>query len=369
MKTYRGLLKIAIYFLLLEVACGKVLWEFPTGFHNPQAMTLQKGHLYVAIKEGGVKVLTEKGGKPKVVSHIKRKQLANLDAMNLWLAGDTLFVALGDFFKKKGHAGLAVIDVRIPSHPNVLSVWKSPTEMRGSAVVICDDRKRYAYLGVMEYGILIFDLFDLKKPKLISSFRPDIHFPKKNPNRIQMPNARGMMLTGKRMFLCNDAGGIRVLDLTDPRKPREISRYINTGLKGKPSAYNNIYIDGDLAYAGVEILDIRKPERIRQLAWWNPWKADTNANNWFNSPGHTNQITFDKRNKILHLSAGDSELVSLDLSNPKRPKQLVGHGDPKNERGVWGLCRSEQTVYLGYIKTIIPFRGTWAGIKAVKTPD
>ena len=142
-------------------------------------------------------------------------------------------------------------------------------------------------------------------------------------------------------------------------------------MKGKQSAYNNIHINGDIAYtavdyAGFEVLDISNPKRIRQLAWWNPWKAETNANNWFNSPGHTNQIAYDQKKKLVHLSAGDSELITIDVSDPKNPKRRGGYGEPKNKQGVWGLCASRGTIYLGYIRTIIPFRGSWAGIRAIR---
>ncbi len=138
----------------------------------------------------------------------------------------------------------------------------------------------------------------------------------------------------------------------------------------KPSAYNNIQIHGDLAYAaidyaGLEVLDIRNPKRIKQVAWLNPWTAE-NSNIWFNSPGHTNQIAFDSHRKMLYLSAGDSELVTINVSNPKKPKRLPGYGKSKNSQGVWGLCSQGDTVYLGYIKTIIPFKGSWAGVRAVK---
>ena len=141
-------------------------------------------------------------------------------------------------------------------------------------------------------------------------------------------------------------------------------------MKRKQQAYNNIVLNGNLAYigvdyAGLEIVDISNPRKIRQVGWWNPWNAHTLKNLWLNSPGHINQVVLDARRKRVYLSAGDSELQIVDVSRPKTPKLVSHFGRPKNKLGVWGLAVSGDYVYLAYIKTLIPFQGTWSGIKAV----
>lgn len=353
-------------------AAAEVLWEYPTGTANPQAIVVdadRRDVLYVALKERGLEVL-QVGRRAKRVAGIGREQLAGLDAMNLWQRDDLLFVALGSFFNARGsHAGMAIVDVGDPTKPKLLSVWKSEKKMRGSAVVVAGER--HAYLGVMDAGVMSFDIADPAAPKVLATFQPDIHFPRKNPGRIQHPNARGMELRGDRLFVCYDAGGLRVLDVRDPAAPKEVGRYSNATMARKQSAYNNILLDGDRAYlavdyAGLEVIDIGDPRAMKPLGWWNPWNADTNANLWINSPGHTNQIAFDKRRGQVSLSAGDSELVVVDVSDPRAPKRLPGHGAAKNGLGVWGLARDGDRAYLAYIKTILPFKGTWAGIKAVR---
>ncbi len=353
-------------------AAEPVLWEYPTGRANPQALLVDGRRpdvLYVALKERGVEVLRI-GDRAGRIGGVGRGELAGLHAMNLWQRGDLLFVALGSFFDARGaHAGLGVVDVRDPRRPELLSVWKSKERRRGSAVVVADER--HAYLGAMDAGVMSFDVADPARPKHLATFQPDVHFPRRDPGKIQHPNARGMELKGDLLFVCYDAGGVRVLDVSDPAAPAEVGRYINSQMDHKQSAYNNITIDGDRAYlaidyAGFEVLDVRDPKAMRQLAWWNPWDADTNANLWINSPGHTNQLVFDKRGRRVFLSAGDSELLVLDVADPRRPKPLPGYGEPKNNAGVWGLAARGDTVYLAYIKTIVPFRGEWAGIRAIR---
>jgi hypothetical protein len=223
----------------------------------------------------------------------------------------------------------------------------------------------------MTQGVMIFDVSRPEKIEHVSTFQPDIHFPRKNPGKVQHPNARGLALRENLLYVAYDAGGLRVLDVSDKKRPREVGRYLNPQMAKRPQAYNNLVIDRNLAYvavdyAGLEILDIRNPRDIRQVGWWNPWQAGTAKNNWFNSPGHTNQIALDARKNLAYLSAGDSELQVVDVSDPARPRLAARFGRTKDKLAVWGLTVSPDRVYLTYIQALSPFQGTWSGIKAVK---
>lgn len=366
---------VAVVFLFItssaNAAGPKVAlrWEISTANRLPQGLVCDASgrYLFAAVKSGGVSVY-DIGGKPRSIANVPKTKLANLDAMNVTRVGNKLYVALGSFFGRKSKAGLAILDVAKPGRPEVLAVWQSESVMKGSACVAV--KGKYAYLGAMSYGVMAFDVSNPKSIKHVSTMQPEVHFPRRNPNSIQHPNARGMAIRGNRLFVAYDAGGLRVLNVANPKRITEIGRYINLGMKRKQQAYNNIVLDGNRAYiavdyAGLEIVDISNPKRMRQLGWWNPWRADTPRNIWFNSPGHTNQLVLDKKRKLVYLSAGDSELQIVDVSNPRKPKAAATYGKPKNGLGVWGLTSRENRIYLAYIKTILPFRGSWSGIKAV----
>ncbi len=290
--------------------------------------------------------------------------------MNVFQHNRLLFLALGGHFSAPGtkQAGLAIVSVNDPEHPKVLSVWASPRKLKGGAVVITDGR--FAYLGAMSAGVMTFDVSDPTSIQHLSTFQPDIHFPRKNPKLVQHPNSRGLALRRNLLYVANDAGGLRILDMQDRTRPREVGRYVNKALLRKPQAYNNIVLDDNLAYiavdyAGLEIVDISDPKNLRQIGWWNPWNAHTPKNLWFNSPGHTNQIALEARRKLVYLSAGDSELQVVDVSKPHNPRLASHVGKPQNRLGVWGLGISRDQIYLTYIKAIVPFRSNWSGVKAV----
>lgn len=360
------------------VAESKLLqpaWQLELRGDTPQGLVVDvKGrpYLFATLKSGGLAVLkTGRGAEPpQVVARIATRDLGGLDAMHLTQRGNRIYVALGDLFSARGDkAGLAVIDVSTPVSPKVLGTWVSPKAQNGSAVILADDH--YAYLGAMSTGVMIFNIDHPEQIKHVSTFRPDPNYPRPNPNSIQRPNARGLVLDGNRLFVAYDAGGIRVLDITKREEPKEIGRYINAGMGQKQQAYNNLILDGDrlyaaIDYAGLEILDVKRSDAIRQVGWWNPWQAHTLQNVWFNSAGHTNQLEFDRQRRLVYLSAGDSELQVVDVSKPDRPVLVQHLGSVKDGRGTWGVALGSDTAYLTYMSAVVPFRGTWSGIVAVR---
>ncbi len=350
-------------------------WQLELRGDTPQGITVDsigRPYLFVTLKSGGLAVL--KTGRtaevPSVEARIAIRDLGGLDALHLAQRGKRLYLALGDLFNAQGaKAGVAIIDVANPQTPKVLGVWTSPKQVNGSATVVVDDK--YAYLGAMSEGLMILDIEDPAKIGLVSTFRPDPNFPRPNPGKVQHPNARGLALDKDLLYVAYDAGGIRLLDVSNRAQPKEIGRYVNAGMGQKQQAYNNLVLDGDrlyaaIDYAGLEILDVKRPAAIRQLGWWNPWQAHTLQNLWFNSAGHTNQLEFDRKKHLIYLSAGDSELQVVDVTQPNRPELVAHVGATKDGRGTWGVTLGPDAAYLTYMQAVIPFRGTWSGIVAVK---
>ncbi len=352
-----------------------VVWEYETPRVFPQAILhdrMGRACLHVALKNGGLAILdiSKLRTAPTRIGTVKPAKLGGLEVMYLTQQKNLLYLALGDFFNAQGSAaGLAIVNVADPRKPRVFSVWKSDKKLQGAAAVIVRDK--YAYLGAMTHGVFIFDVSNPTRIHKVAAILPDVDFPRKNPNKVQHPNARGFALKDRYLYVAFDTGGLRVIDVANPLKPREVGRYVNRGMKQKQQAYNNVVIAGTRAYvaidyAGMEVLDVRNPRRIKQVAWWNPWRADTLANLWFNSPGHTNQIEYDAKKRLVYMSAGASGLVVVDVSERTRPRLAAQCGKPKDKLGVWGLTLANDSVYLAYITAVIPFQGSWSGIKAVK---
>ncbi len=333
-------------------------------------MTMQhdntgKSFLYVASKEAGLKIYNDSAA-PALVKHIPVASLNGLHVMSLSQTGNYLYLALGNHFGKAGQAcGFAIIDVTDPAKANVVATWSDSKRKDGAGIVECVGN--YLYLGAMAHGLLIFDVTDKKKPALVSSFIPDIKFPDPKPDPAKY-NARGMAIRNDKVYLCYDAGGVRIIDVADKKKPAEIGRWSNPVMNGKPRAYNNIVVDDSLAYVtvdycGLEVLNISVPSNIRQVSWWNPWKCEASAMNWFSSEGHANEIAFDKKNKLLFLSTGRGDLHVVNVAKPAAPVLCANYGGASNELGTWGVSLYGDKIYLSYICAFIPFKSNWTGVK------
>jgi hypothetical protein len=127
-----------------------------------------------------------------------------------------------------------------------------------------------------------------------------------------------------------------------------------------------VYVAAD--YCGVEILKIKDTSNIVQVGWWNPWKCETSANTWFNSPGYANEIEFDINCRMLFISAGRSDMMAVSVANPMLPDSCSDYGikTSSDTMGTWGLGRYGNQLYLAYMSTwpfYVPFTSKWSGLK------
>lgn len=384
----RPLLRIAIVFFVFSnfVSCKRTPVDLPksvsiTTEYNLSSTCdqlyltsrhdLTKDFLYVAAKEGGLKIYNLTGSLP-LVKTIPVTQLDSLEVMNLMQSGNYLYLALGNHFGTgQQNPGLAIVDVTDPANPVIKTVWKDPTVVTGAGIIEVDGN--YAYLGAMRNGLMIFDISDKTAPVLLSSILPSISFPDPNPDLTKY-NARGMAIKGNLIYLCYDAGGLRVIDVSDKSYPAEVGQYANPVMSGKPRAYNNIVLDDSLAYVavdycGMEVLNIKDPDNIRLVNWWNPWRCETDALNWFVSNGHSNEIAMDKSNKLVFIATGKSDMDVVDVTNPQNslPTRFE-YGGINNGIGTWGLSIYKNNIYLSYICNALawPFTSNWTGVKILK---
>lgn len=344
---------------------------------------LDRPYLYVVAKEGGLRIYEHSSASssaaPKQVAQLPSAQLGGLHAMNLSQHGSLLFVALGNTFGTAvQHAGMAIVDVSAPASPVLRSLWEDPALPGGTGIVASDGP--YAYLGAMGNGLIVFDVRDPAQPALLSRFVPPLDFPEARYDEKKI-NARGLEVAGDLLYLAYDAGGLRIVDVSDRSQPREVGRYANPALNGKPRAYNNVVTwkvptssssgDRTLAYVGVdycgvEVLDVTRPEKPTLAAWWNPWACEKSALNWFTSDGHANEVALDEAAQLLFVSSGKSDLQVLDLADPTHPVKAAEYGGVDNGIGTWGVSRHGDELLLTYTCAVVPFTSSWTGVKALR---
>lgn len=317
-------------------------------------------YLYVANKEAGLKVYNISTiTSPTLVATIPTTQFDTLDVMNLSQQGNYLYLALGNTFTNPQKGGMAIIDVSTPSTPSVTDYYVVPGSTTGGGIVKAEGN--YAYLGAMQSGLVILDISNKSNIQFVSQFIPSINFPpitSPNPN---LYNARGMEVKNSIVYLCYDAGGIRVINCVNKNTPIETGRWCNPVMyspMNHPKAYNNIVLDDSLAYvavdyAGMEVLDLSDTSAISMTGWWNPYNAPNN--NWFTSPSHTNEIVLEKDCNRVFMSTGKSDMMVVDVSDPTQPDSCNMYGGTANNIGTWGIGLWQNQIYLSYICAVIPF--------------
>ncbi|MCO6501053.1 MAG: T9SS type A sorting domain-containing protein [Vicingus serpentipes] len=327
-----------------------------------------RDYLYVAQKSGGLTIYDISTiNTPILVDSIPINSLDTLDVMSLSQKGNYLYLALGNFFNGGNqYSGMAIIDVTTPSSAIITDIWKHATPGQGAGFVALEGN--YAYLAAMGNGLITFDVSDKNNIVFLSQLVPSINFPDPSPDPNKY-NARGMAVKNDIVYLAYDAGGLRIINVTDKLNPAQNGQYSLPVLNGKPRAYNNIILDDSLVYVtidycGLEILNVSDTTNITQVGWWNPWGCP--SNNWFTSTGHTNELAYDKNCEVLFMSTGKSEMYAVDISNPAQPDSIAVFGNTTNNLGTWGVSQHNNQLFLSYICTLgIPFPGNWAGVKAL----
>lgn len=332
---------------------------------------LGQPYLYVAQKEGGLKIYDINSiNMPVLMRAITIDQFDSLHVMNLTQSGNYLYLALGNHFGTSSQAaGVAIVDISTPSNAVVTAFWKNTQPDGGAGIVAVEGN--YAYLGAMKYGLITLDISNKQQIKFVSQFIPDLAYPDAKPDTSKY-NARGMVVKNDIVYLCFDAGGLRIINVADKTHPKETGRYSNPAVTGRPRAYNNIVVDDSLAYiavdyCGMEILNVSDAANIKLTSWWNPWNCTEGTGlNWFGSAGHANEICFNKECKLIFLSTGKSDMYAVDVSDPSHPDSTGIYGGTSNNLGTWGINFFQNQIYLSYICAVIPFASNWTGVKILK---
>jgi hypothetical protein len=349
-------------------------WEYGTGLSLPihaEPDENDPGFLYVAAKSGGLIILNVSvPGQATLSGTLPVASFNGLEVMNCEQHGNYLFVALGNYFGTDvQQAGMAIVDVSDPESPEVKDVWDNQEVVKGACSVKVQDD--YAYLAAMNDGLIILDISDKNNIQFVSRFIPDPNWPVENPVPTAVPNARSLQVEGDIVYLCYDAGGLRIINVHDKLNPKETGRYINPQTAGKQQAYNDITIHDGLAYIGVdycgmEIVNVTDTSNLVQAGWWNPWDCTSPSNIWIGSHGHGNEVTYHEQQQIIFMSAGASDLRIIDVSDPANPDSCSGFGSFADTLASYGASVSGERVFITYIIAVIPYFSVWAGVKELK---
>ncbi len=283
---------------------------------------------------------------PVPVDTILPAEFNGLKPTNLWHEGNLLYASLGGIQGLNAQdAGLAIMDVTDPAGLTIVDQWSSSTYSEGAAVVVVDGD--HAYLGGMEEGVLILNISTPSDIQFVSRGLMDENFPQV-PGLFSHPNARGMRIKNDTLFVCNDAGGLRMMDVTDKLNPTEIGKYVNADLFAiAQPAYNNVLLVDEYAYipvdyCGLDVVDVSDTAMVN-VGWSDPWGCE--GANWNGRPGHTNEIERVGED-LIFVSGADTEVLAYDISDRENPILVGEYAIVGDSTVSWGITANDQYVIL-----------------------
>jgi hypothetical protein len=215
-------------------------------------------------------------------------------------------------------------------------------------------------MGCLSKGIRVYDLHDPRHPTQVSTFADAASNPalagtwteKVIVQRVHTRSFRGV-LAAVSFQACSSTDttsfrGFGVYDVTDPRHPRELSRYAAPGTRGS----HEIWLGADngraFVYTAVirselttsptfdpvtrdatvpgradfRIVDVSDPRAPRDAGEWGAWKELGVKPNAGGKSNFVHSVRVDDNLRRATLSYWDLGTVFLDISNPARPRFL-----------------------------------------------
>lgn len=347
-------------------------WEIPYPLTS-QCLTIQhdstKPYLYVAGKERGLVIYDVSNiANPIQVDSVPVSLMNDMEVVNVEQSGNYVYLSLGNTYQNNSKPGIAIVDVSDPAHAVLKDHWYYDAVAGGGGIVkVAGD---YAYFGGMRRGLFILNIADKSHITMSAHLELAKDWPNPTSPDSLKYNARGMAVRGDTVFLCYDAGGLRIIDVSNKAVPSEVGHYSNPAVYGKARAYNSIILDDTLAYigadyCGMEILSIAHPGNIAQVGWWNPWGCETPANLWINSDGYINEMQYNKACRLMFLAGGTTDLSVVNVADPANPQLCATYGQASDTLATWGFSLYQNQIYLAYINNpfCFPFCSYWPGMK------
>jgi hypothetical protein len=233
----------------------------------------------------------------------------------LWFVdGETVHMACADPDLKprnpKDDQIYRIVDVRNPSKPAAVGGWHLPGTMQSDSAPaperlapkfdfgfrahntnVYPQRPDRCYLGYLDGGIMVIDIADRTRPKLVSRWR---NAPPYNgfSHTVLPLFERGLLVVTEESIMDDGADWpklVWMLDVRDERHPVSISTMPAPGVKqflhsgGRCGAHNlhenppgkgawrsNDIVLGTFFNAGVRVYDVRNPYEPGEVAWYVP---------------------------------------------------------------------------------------------------
>ncbi|WP_371806105.1 LVIVD repeat-containing protein [Candidatus Lokiarchaeum ossiferum] len=206
------------------------------------------------------------------------------------------FAIQGDYIYCSSIKGFMILDLQDLSNITIIGILEYPDYMINEVKV----KGKYAYITHLTQGLKIIDVGNPRKPREVANVEYD-------------PDETKMFLNGDYIFISNFQSGLGIINISNPVDPVLIENSLLV-----PSYVYDCYIQENYAYlacGSLKIIDIENLEKITQI-------SHTTFTKYF-----YNQVVVVGEYAYLGCFYG---IISLDISNPKRPQEIKSFYDLAN---------------------------------------
>jgi len=310
-------------------------------------IVVDSDYAYVAARREGFIILDVSN--PQMVNKVSQLQL---DFVNdLAVRGNYAFIAGGQRRFAGGH--FSIVDVSNKENPLLLAKIDLP---RGANRISI--HKRYAFVSAHGEGLFVYDCSLPQNPKLLSKFRVPYdpsEYPEVARDLLLENHTWGVKIKGDIAYVCDDHAGVRLVDISDIRQPRQISRYMHK--KGLSGFCNDVVVDGNFMYLAYDfgylvIVDISDKLHLKMAGQFNP----NGSKGWKKSNMVAIRLVKVK-NFVYIATSRKGGIAVIDVSDPQNPRQVYFYD---GNASVWGLAMSNGRVF----SSELPIEGhRWGGLE------
>lgn len=310
-------------------------------------MIIDSKYAYVAARRQGFIILDI--SEPQMVSKVGQLKL---DFVNdVIVKGNYCFIAGGQ--RRFSHGHFSVVDISRKEAPMLIEKFDLP---RGANRIY--DYKQYVFVSAHGAGLFIYDCSNPREPKFMSNFRMQYspqEYPLVAKETLLENHTWGVKVRNKIAYVCDDHAGIRLVDISDIRRPRQISRFIYK--KGLSGFCNDVVVDENYMYLAYDfgyllIVDISNKMRPKIVGMFNP-----NGNKSWKQSDFV-AIRLAKAKDLIYVATSRHGGVAvIDVKNPKNPRKVYFY---EGNASVWGLVVTNGNIYCGEM----PIEGhRWGGLE------
>ena len=328
-----------IYQGLFVMDVTKPELPLPVSQHSPMgyahAVDVNGKYAYVAAETYGFNVMD-------IADPTKPKEVAGLNiegyAVSIAVSGNTAYLGTFSSGYSKGGCYLYSIDISDPLHPKASSPMPLVGHKGNQTFVGKDSFPDQNPIGIVsrslfiqgttlynagEWGLLSLDISDPLHPREVSFLQttPD---PGSQDPGVNMGTANGVVVVGNIAYVSVSAGGLDIINLTDPERPvllgvfNEPAVVDTTGNKNpKGVSFSDVAVSLPFAYVLdldiLRVLDVSDPAHPKNIGSFSLPVVP------FNNGGGSARSLAVKGN-LLFVADSAAGLLLFDVTDPAKPK-------------------------------------------------